>query len=714
MKEIKVVLSIGIIFKNEIRCLERCVKSLQQVRDAVSCQLVMADTGSDDGSRAVAEKYADVFFDFPWIKDFAAARNAVLDRCTGVWFMWLDADEWLDEDVSELIRFMKSPRLWRQCVQARLTIRNYAKENDFHEYSDFRVVRIFRTDQGVRFEGAIHEHMSISPGTGFQMEKTILHHDGYVDFGSLKGEAKRQRNMELLKKELEKNPESLRTLMQCIDSSVGEECDEYIRRAIEGVQQKLPNWERYGPPIYRNAVTDILGKGPAEIGRAAEQARAMFPNSVFTKIDVAYFYFFALYQEKKYIQATQVGEEYLQTMEEFVPETCIEIVNSPLMAGSPTSEHQVRSVMADAYFQIEQYQKAVDMLDTVVCENLQTAEIGGALKVMLNLHNCYTDMGRSMYHFWKDIKTRKNTDMDVFHTTAVRCFVPERREAEDEKGWRHSYTAYLPLDGKDEVGTAAAIMETDDPQVLTLKLMSVKRWDEMPIHAVAHALEHGAQYPLPGRDAVMEDMDVLAGRLKLVKGSAVRLALRTDPKDLSDWDSLCWTRALCLTAVRVFPWMPGEDSEDQEERQAQGEALFQLFAQMEGAFLPRYYAPEMLAEGMLRCLPSMHRLGWYFSQALDARERGALAEYVSLLGKGLDVCPEGKQMVEFLLERVEEERRESAAASAPPELLELAGQVRAVLEQYAPDDPAVRALKESPAYQQVAWLIEPAAGRLAQ
>ena len=52
----KPVLSIGMIFKNEIRCLERCMKSLESLRKAIPCELVMADTGSGDGSRAVAEK----------------------------------------------------------------------------------------------------------------------------------------------------------------------------------------------------------------------------------------------------------------------------------------------------------------------------------------------------------------------------------------------------------------------------------------------------------------------------------------------------------------------------------------------------------------------------------------------------------------------------------------------------------------------------------
>ena len=43
---------------------------------------------------------------------------------------------------------------------------------------------------------------------------------------------------------------------------------------------------------------------------------------------------------------------------------------------------------------------------------------------------------------------------------------------------------------------------------------------------------------------------------------------------------------------------------------------------------------------------------------------------------------------------------------APPELLVLAEQVRTLLTAYEPGDPAVTALKASPAYQKVAYLIE--------
>ena len=71
------LLSIAMIVKNEIRCLEKCLKALQPLREAIPCQLVIADTGSDDGTREVAERYADLLFDFEWINDFSAARNAV-------------------------------------------------------------------------------------------------------------------------------------------------------------------------------------------------------------------------------------------------------------------------------------------------------------------------------------------------------------------------------------------------------------------------------------------------------------------------------------------------------------------------------------------------------------------------------------------------------------------------------------------------------------
>ena len=148
----KPVLSIGIIFKNEIRCLERCVKSLQPLRDAVPCELVMADTGSDDGSREIAEKYADIFFDFPWINDFAVARNALIDRCSGEWYLSLDADEWLDEDIRQLVRFLTQPERWDRPLCG-VMLRNYYTLDLDGESNDFLAVRMAPIHRGAVYGG---------------------------------------------------------------------------------------------------------------------------------------------------------------------------------------------------------------------------------------------------------------------------------------------------------------------------------------------------------------------------------------------------------------------------------------------------------------------------------------------------------------------------------------------------------------------------------
>jgi len=79
---------------------------LQPLREAILSELVMTDTGTDDGSQQVAKKYAYVLINFPWINDFAAARNSVMEQASREWYLTIDADEWL-EDISELVRFLK-------------------------------------------------------------------------------------------------------------------------------------------------------------------------------------------------------------------------------------------------------------------------------------------------------------------------------------------------------------------------------------------------------------------------------------------------------------------------------------------------------------------------------------------------------------------------------------------------------------------------------
>jgi glycosyltransferase involved in cell wall biosynthesis len=90
------------IVKNEEKHLCDCLDSVKGVFD----EIIIVDTGSNDDTKKIAEKYTDKIYDFEWIDDFSAARNFSFSKATSEYIMWLDADDILPEDTrNELIKY---------------------------------------------------------------------------------------------------------------------------------------------------------------------------------------------------------------------------------------------------------------------------------------------------------------------------------------------------------------------------------------------------------------------------------------------------------------------------------------------------------------------------------------------------------------------------------------------------------------------------------
>jgi glycosyltransferase involved in cell wall biosynthesis len=86
--------SLTMIVKDEQENLPRCLGSVRGIFDEV----VVVDTGSSDRTREIARESGAKVFEFAWIDDFAAARNAALGRATGDYAFWLDADDVIEPD----------------------------------------------------------------------------------------------------------------------------------------------------------------------------------------------------------------------------------------------------------------------------------------------------------------------------------------------------------------------------------------------------------------------------------------------------------------------------------------------------------------------------------------------------------------------------------------------------------------------------------------
>ena len=87
-------LSLCMIVKNEEAVLERILKPVSQVMDAI----LIADTGSSDRTKEIAEQYTSQVFDFPWCDDFSAPRNFLLEKVRTDYWMWLDADDMITQE----------------------------------------------------------------------------------------------------------------------------------------------------------------------------------------------------------------------------------------------------------------------------------------------------------------------------------------------------------------------------------------------------------------------------------------------------------------------------------------------------------------------------------------------------------------------------------------------------------------------------------------
>jgi len=85
-------LSVCIIARNESASLARALQSIRNLAD----EIVVIDTGSEDGTKEIAGKFGCKVADVPWKDDFSMARNAGLREVSGDYVLFLDADEFMD------------------------------------------------------------------------------------------------------------------------------------------------------------------------------------------------------------------------------------------------------------------------------------------------------------------------------------------------------------------------------------------------------------------------------------------------------------------------------------------------------------------------------------------------------------------------------------------------------------------------------------------
>ncbi len=212
-KKKDIVLSIIIMVSNRIGTIEKCMEALYPLLLQLPSELIIVDTVGEeksDGSLVIARKYATKEVHFDWCNDFSAARNAGLALAEGEWVLYQDDDEWFD-DVQEFIDFFDSPES-KKFNSGYYYTRDYDSNG---KYSMAVAGRIVRRKETTRFIGKVHERFNDVQGPHKQFS-CFTHHYGYAFSSEEKAKEHRERNMSILKLELEEQGETPRICAQLL------------------------------------------------------------------------------------------------------------------------------------------------------------------------------------------------------------------------------------------------------------------------------------------------------------------------------------------------------------------------------------------------------------------------------------------------------------------------------------------------------------------
>ena len=314
-------INLVMIVKNEERSLTRCLLAARPFVD----EMIVADTGSTDRTKELAQKAGARVFDFAWIRDFAAARNYALEQSDADWNLVLDADEYLRPASRKKLEaaLRGGDRLygagkWMGAILRFDSYRDKTEQTAEGEaavgVSSSLLPRML--PRGVRYKGIIHEQ----PDT--QLPCVLLpleaDHDGYLQ------EGKGERNLEYLQEAVRREPDNAYYWYQmAVTLRALERLEEslfWLRRLEAGGVHGTSYWVdgilRYLYTLLDLGTGEALLEAKEAIGRAQEElsgrADFCFVCGIFyTKFvlsDVKAYIGYLPRIEESYLKCLQIGE----------------------------------------------------------------------------------------------------------------------------------------------------------------------------------------------------------------------------------------------------------------------------------------------------------------------------------------------------------------------------------------------------------------------
>ena len=161
------ILTVVVICKNEEKLIGTCLESVKWADE-----IIVLDNGSEDKTKEVAKKYTDKVYSFEG-HDFSSLRNRGMEKATGDWVLYIDADERVLSPLKEeILQVVESAKYSALAISRENII--FGKKVTYGPFWHDWVIRLLKKSAFETWVGKVHEYPKFKDKLGYS-RNPLLH-----------------------------------------------------------------------------------------------------------------------------------------------------------------------------------------------------------------------------------------------------------------------------------------------------------------------------------------------------------------------------------------------------------------------------------------------------------------------------------------------------------------------------------------------------------
>ena len=660
------LLSIGMIVKNEEKYLRQCLEGLKPILEQVHSELIIYDTGSTDATVEIANEFTKKVYHCEWRGDFAWARNQTVDKAFGKWYMFMDADE-IIEDATELIQFFNSGE-YKKYGCASLNMDNKQKNN---QSNLFLAMRLFKVYPGMKFVGTIHEYIQgIAPVKNLNVP---VAHYGYLHDSEETRKVKHERNLPPLLKLHEEDPTDPRHINHLISEYGGkndEEVIRYIRMGLDLIDGK-PESQYFHTFHYRLVSYYNDRKEWEAVLNAVEDYFEKSTIESIADINIRSMESWAYHKLERYTEAAETSVKTLNAYDKGQAGQLNNLVALSMALATPFNNRDkaVDSVVFN-YMMADNFDTALEW-DAQYSQSKKGA-IFNMYAVEAVKREKYENLAKAYDYAIKKFELDSPMHDSILDAIESVLIKPEVKEAAAD--------AVMALDYPDnDYVRLMKLRKNKDLADLHYFLTSDKTFGQHFTDVLSVAIEKEQDFSNFLNNFNVDNTPLFISKFIHANKDVNTIIANLVEKGFPPNSSLKYQRIISTLAMVVFERIKAKIAKKDEEENAYVLNFYEKFIQMRYQYLSNIYQPDVFSHAGIEALPEQDRFIYYSGQAFISKNKNDTADFARNIKMALRANRSMKDVIQLVGNQIKEQESTPPPPTAQDALTQETAKLKSII-----------------------------------